>query len=106
MGVKMPAVEELSVGVRGLFQLLSMSRRKKCGSKIDIKERKGASNNNIYIILYTYTVFLVQLSHSLQSDCRATTSGLPCIHFTAQALINYQTHSHGGSCEAGTGTAV
>lgn len=111
MGVKMPAVEELSVGVRGLFQLLSMSRRKnikKCGSKIDIKESKGASNNNIYIIyiiLYTHIVFLVQLSHSLQSDCRAT-SGLPCIHFTAQALINYQTHSHRGSCEAGTGTAV
>lgn len=28
MGVKLPVVEELSVGVRGLFQLLSISRRK------------------------------------------------------------------------------
>lgn len=114
----MPVVEELSVGVRGLFQLLSISMLmigfiqavlkvclisgrkniKKCENKIDIKESKGAPNNNIYIIyiiLYTHTHCLPGPAESLTAERLQSqaTCGLPCIHFTAQALINYQTQT-------------
>lgn len=97
MGVKLPVVEELSVGVRGLFQLLSISRRKnikKCESKIDIKESFQQQHRYyIYYIIYTHRLPGPAESLTAERLQSQATSGLPCIHFTAQALINYQTHT-------------
>lgn len=105
MGVKLPVVEELSVGVRGLFQLLSISRRKhikKCESKIDIKE--SFQQQHIYYIYYIHTP---SSWSSWVTHCRATAepshlwSALHSFHSTGSDKLS-NTHSHWGSCEAGT----